>query len=81
MTQLTPLGLIKILGHVSAMMVFPILGGSVIGLVLDRNLGSSPLYVLIGFAAGNLIAITAIWLYIRWHTRRGFRRTGPDHGD
>ncbi len=69
MTQLTSIGLIKILGHVSAIMVIPILGGAVAGLVADRILGTSPIYVLSGFAAGNVIAILGIWLYIRAHAR------------
>jgi F0F1-type ATP synthase assembly protein I len=67
MAQLTSIGLIKVLGHVSAIMVIPILGGAVAGLVLDRILGTSPIYVLSGFAVGNLISITGIWLYIRAH--------------
>lgn len=67
MAQLTSIGLIKILGHVSAIMVIPILGGAVAGIVLDKILGTSPIYVLSGFVVGNLISITGIWLYIRTH--------------
>lgn len=70
MTQLTPIGLIKILGQVSAIVVFPLVGGAVAGLVLDAWLGTSPLCVLTGFAVGNLVAATGIWLYIRAHTQR-----------
>jgi hypothetical protein len=70
MTQLTPIGLIKILGQVSAIVVIPLVGGAVAGLVLDAWLGTSPLCVLSGFAGGNLVAATGIWLYIRSRTRK-----------
>ncbi|HET8570430.1 MAG TPA: AtpZ/AtpI family protein [Candidatus Limnocylindria bacterium] len=74
MAQLTSIGLIKILGHVSAIVVIPILGGAVAGLVIDRILGTSPIYVLSGFAVGNLIAILGLWLYIRSHAPLYTRR-------
>jgi F0F1-type ATP synthase assembly protein I len=79
MAPLTPLGLIRILGHVSAIMAIPMVGGAVAGILLDRAQGTSPLFVLSGFAIGNLVAIIGIWLYIRWHTRRGIAQ--PDSGD
>ena len=79
MAPLTPLGLIRILGHVSAIMAIPMVGGAVVGILLDRAHGTSPLFVLSGFAIGNLLAITGIWLYIRWHTRHGTAQ--PDSGD
>jgi F0F1-type ATP synthase assembly protein I len=79
MTQLTSIGLIKILGQVSAIVMIPMLGGAVAGIVVDRILHTSPLFVLSGFAAGNLIAIVGIWLYIRVHTRAG-APPGPDAG-
>ncbi|HLA65262.1 MAG TPA: AtpZ/AtpI family protein [Candidatus Saccharimonadales bacterium] len=79
MAPLTPLGLIRILGHVSAIMVIPMVGGAVAGILLDRAHGTSPLFVLSGFAIGNVVAFTGIWLYIRWHTRRGIAQ--PDSGD
>ena len=53
MAQLTPTGLIKIMGLVTLIMVIPIVGGSVAGLVLDRIFGTSPLLVLIGLAVGT----------------------------
>src|SRR5687768_18138889 len=56
MAQLTPTGLIKIFGQVTAIMVFPIVGGAVAGLVMDGMLGTSPLLVLIGLAVGTLIS-------------------------
>lgn len=70
MTQLTPAGLIKILGQVSAIVVLPMLGGTVAGLLLDGQLGTSPMYVLGGFGVGNLVAIAGIWLFIRAFGRR-----------
>ena len=72
MPQLTPTGLVKILGLVTLIMVIPIVGASVAGLVLDRVFGTSPLLVLIGLAVGSLIAATGIWLLIRAGARRGY---------
>lgn len=72
MEQLTPIGLVKILGQVTLILVIPMAGGAVAGIVLDAILGTSPLCVLSGFGVGNVIAITGIWLYIR----RGARRYG-----
>ena len=78
MAQITPNGLVKILGLVTLIMVVPIVGGSVAGLALDRLLGTSPLLVLIGLAAGSLIAAIGIWLLIRAGVRRGY---GDGHSD
>lgn len=72
MAQLTPTGLVKILGLVTLIMVIPIVGGSVAGLVLDGAFGTSPLLVLIGLALGGLIAAIGIWLLIRAGARRGY---------
>ena len=72
MAQLTPTGLIKILGQVTAIMVIPMVGGAVAGLVIDGNLGTSPLYVLLGLAAGTLISAIGIWLLIRAGARKGY---------
>jgi hypothetical protein len=49
MAQLTPLGLIKIMAQVTAIMVISILGSAVAGLILDRMLATSPLLVLVKF--------------------------------
>lgn len=70
MAQGTSAGLLKILGQVSVIVVIPILGGAVTGIVLDRVLGTSPLLVLGGFAVGNLVAILGVWVYIRLQLRR-----------
>ena len=72
MAQLTPSGLVKIMGLVTLIMVIPIVGGSVAGLVLDGVFGTSPLLVLIGLAVGSLVAATGIWLLIRAGARRGY---------
>jgi hypothetical protein len=79
MTQLTPLGLVKILGQVTGIMVIPIVGAAVVGLVADRILGTSPLLVLIAVIVGTLVAALGIWLLIRAGIRKGYGRR-PDHG-
>jgi len=70
MTHGTSAGLVRILGHVTAIVMIPMLTGTLGGLVADRVLGTSPLLVLSGFAVGNLVAIGGIWLYIRVQRRR-----------
>jgi hypothetical protein len=72
MAQLTPTGLIKVFGLVTAIMVIPMVGGAVTGLILDGTLGTSPLYVLIGLAVGTLISAIGIGLLIRTGARRGY---------
>jgi hypothetical protein len=72
MAQLTPSGLVKIMGLVTLIMVIPIVGGSVAGLLLDGVFGTSPLLVLIGLVVGSLVAATGIWLLIRAGARRGY---------
>jgi hypothetical protein len=70
MTQLTPIGLVKVLGQVTAIVAIPMVGGAVAGLILDAWLETSPILVLSGFAIGNLVAIVGIWLFIRGYQRR-----------
>jgi hypothetical protein len=72
MAQLTPLGLARILAQVTAIMVIPIVGGAVAGLVIDGMLGTSPLYVLIGLGVGTLISAIGIRLLIRAGVRKGY---------
>lgn len=79
MAQLTPLGLIKIMAQVTAIMVISILGSAVAGLILDRMLATSPLLVLVGLAVGTMVAAIGIWLLIRSGVRKGY--TGGDSGD
>ena len=76
MAQLTPIGLVKILGLVTLIMVIPIVGGAVAGLILDGLLATSPLLVLAGLAVGTLIAAFGIWLLIRAGVRRGYTDGG-----
>jgi ABC-type enterobactin transport system permease subunit len=72
MAQLTPTGLIKVFGLVTAIMVIPMVGGAVVGLILDGALDTSPRFVLIGLAVGSLISAIGIWLLIRAGARRGY---------
>lgn len=72
MAQLTRIGLVKLMGLVTLIMVIPIVGASVTGLVLDGVFGTSPLLVLIGLAVGSLIAAIGVWLLIRAGARRGY---------
>lgn len=65
MTQPTPTGLLKVLGHVTLILAVPMVGGAVAGMLIDGMRGTSPLFVLCGFAVGNLVAVVGIWLYIR----------------
>ena len=80
MAQLTPMGLIRILAQVTAIMVIPMVGGAVAGIVLDGLQGTSPLFVLIGLVVGTLISAIGIWLLIRAGVRKGYTETGrPRH--
>jgi F0F1-type ATP synthase assembly protein I len=45
------------------------LGGVVIGLVLDAQAGTSPIFVLGGLAMGSITSAAGIWLYIRKRPR------------
>ena len=79
MKQLTPMGLVKIMAQVTAIMVIPILGGAVAGLLIDMALGTSPLFVLIGLLLGTTISATGIWLLIRAGTRGEAVARSPRH--
>lgn len=80
MAQLTPIELVKIMGLVTLIMVIPIVGGAVAGLILDGMLATSPLLVLTGLAGGSLIAAIGIWLLIRAGVRRGYTGGGSNDG-
>jgi len=80
MTQLTRMGLVKILGQVTAIMMIPIVGSAVVGLILDTMLASSPLLALVGLAVGTVIAAIGIRLLIRAGVRKGFTGGGPNDG-
>jgi ABC-type enterobactin transport system permease subunit len=81
MAQLTPLGLIKILAQVTAIMVIPMVGGAVAGIVLDTMLGTTPLFVLIGLGVGTMISALGIWLLIRAGVRKGYTGAGSSRHD
>ena len=55
----------RILGDVTLIMAVPMLGGVVVGLVLDAQAGTSPIFVLGGLLIGSLASAIGIWLYIR----------------
>jgi hypothetical protein len=80
MAQLTPIGLVKLMGLVTLIMVIPMVGGTVAGLVLDGRLGTSPLLVLSGLGVGTLIAAIGIWLLIRAGVRAGYTNGGRGDG-
>ena len=79
MKQLTPMGLVKIMAQVTAIMVIPILGGAVAGLLIDMAMGTSPLFVLIGVLLGTALSATGIWLLIRAGTRGEPVARSPRH--
>jgi hypothetical protein len=80
MAQLTPMGLVKLMGLVTLIMVIPIVGGAVAGLILDGMLATRPVLVLAGLAVGTLIAAIGIWLLIRAGVRRGYTQSGRSNG-
>ena len=80
MAQLTPAGLVKLLGLVTLIMAVPMVGGAIVGLILDGALGTSPTMVLVGLGVGSLIAAIGIWLLIRAGMRRGYT-TGKQDDD
>lgn len=55
----------RILGEVTLVMFGLMLGGVVVGLVLDAQAGTSPTFVLGGLVVGSLASAIGIWLYIR----------------
>jgi F0F1-type ATP synthase assembly protein I len=46
----------RILGEVTLIMAVPMLGGVVVGIVLDAQVGTSPIFVLSGLVLGSLIS-------------------------
>ena len=65
------MGLVLIVG---AILAAPILGMSIVGLVLDTWLGTGPILFIGSFVLGNLIAWTGVrLLYLR--ERRRFARS------
>lgn len=60
----------RVLAQVTLIVVLPLMGGVIVGLVADGNLGTAPLFVLSGLAIGTLV--TALWL--RWFIRTNMAR-------
>jgi len=79
MKQLTPMGLVKILAQVTAIMVIPMVGGAVAGLLIDRARETSPLFVLIGLLLGTAVSAVGVWLLIRAGTRGEPVARSPRH--
>jgi hypothetical protein len=79
MAQLTPEGLIKILGQVTLIMVIPMVGGTVAGLVADLALGTEPLFVLSGLGIGTVLSAIGVWLLIRAGVRKGYTDRSRGH--
>jgi F0F1-type ATP synthase assembly protein I len=77
MTQLTSTDLFRALGHVTAILFVPIVGGVVLGIVLDRILDTSPAFALGCLAVGSIGAVIGLVLYIRIQTR-ALKRSRPD---
>ena len=79
MKQLTPMGIVKILAQVTAIMVIPMVGGAIVGLVIDTMLGTSPLCVVLGLAVGTGISAIGVWLLVRAGLRSGYGSRSPRH--
>jgi hypothetical protein len=80
MAQLTPMGLVKLMGLVTLIMVIPIVGGAVAGLILDGMLATRGILVVAGLAVGTLIAALGVWLLIRAGVRRGYTQSDRGNG-
>lgn len=66
------------MAQVSLIVAVPLLGGVIAGIVADRAMGTSPLFVLSGLGIGTLV--TALWLY-RFITTNAARIRGEQHQD
>ncbi len=65
-------GVIGIVLQVGIILAVPILGLSILGLVIDRLLGTSPLALILLLAAGNVIGWAGVRrLYLRERRRSG----------
>ncbi len=77
MTQLTSTDLFRALGHVTAILFVPIVGGVVLGIVLDRILHTSPAIAFGCLAGGRFVAAIGLARYIRIQAR-ALKRGRPD---
>lgn len=60
----------RVLAQVTLIVVLPLVGGVIAGLVTDGTLETSPLFALSGLVIGTLV--TALWL--RWFIRTNVTR-------
>jgi F0F1-type ATP synthase assembly protein I len=73
------MGLVKILAQVTAIMVIPMVGGAVAGILIDMAMGTSPIFVLTGLLLGSAVSAAGIWLLIRAGTRGEPVARSPRH--
>lgn len=59
-----------VLAHVSLRVILPLLGGVIVGLVVDGMGQTAPQYTLIGLAAGTLVSVLWLGAYIASMVRR-----------
>lgn len=70
-----------VLAHVSVRVAVPLLGGAIAGMVADGLGGTSPLYVLIGLAAGTVVSVLWLRAYVVASLSDLRRDTGRVPGD
>ena len=73
MTRPTHAGVARNLLLVTAIVAVPILGGAVSGILIDRMLDTTPLFMLLGFVAGNVASGIGVWRLARNVSRAGGR--------
>jgi len=65
MTQPTPMGLLKVLGHVTLIVAIPMVAGAGAGMWLDGLTGKSPAFAAAGLALGTVVTAVGLWVYVR----------------
>lgn len=78
MTRPTHAGVARNLVLVTLIVAVPILGGAVSGILLDRMLGATPLFMFVGVGGGNVVAALGVWLLARRISREGGRAAGGE---
>ncbi len=62
----TPQGLRgRDLAGLGGILVAGVVGGLVVGLLVDQAAGSSPLWTLVGITVGIVLAVVAFWVRVR----------------
>lgn len=64
-TYTTPLGFVSLVGELGLIISLPLLVGVLIGMKLDKWLGYSPLFLIIGMMFAALISILLIWRKVK----------------